>query len=512
MSSVVLIPTDVSTLTLHTEAGVADQWRAPGLVQADDSESGRASEIDLPGLRRRVDEAAQWAAAHPSVRRRLGFAVIDVAEAECRWVQAPSAAPPVLASTLRSNAEEWSGVAPVGGIQPLVDEQPSRGLLDRLRGGGGEDGPTRGMAVITMPDALVRLWLDALDRRGVPTPRVLSVWHAMALTLGEDDDELRGFVAAQGDDRLVWTWARGRDLLAGGSVSLGPPSPAAADGDDPSRAHDRARSAAQRLSLDWVAWSAQLGVTPGSIAILAGPPGEAITREVSTRWTTAAVRHEPVDNGVDRVLGQLLTMPAGRLDAASPRRCMARLSSRPGRAQRRRLRLAAVALVALGAAAIGLGVRLSDAAEGTSAEAAAIQDATRTRVAERYDEFGPLSNPVRFLSDELAGIRERAAFAAPPEPKPIFPAIEQTLRIVGQYEDARLATIRLKQTESGQVLVIDDIDPREQSQLIPELNESQPFITWSPGSGAGRGERLSLNGLWRDLPTEDAQGDGEGGS
>ncbi|MCA9292975.1 MAG: hypothetical protein KDA20_04090, partial [Phycisphaerales bacterium] len=222
-----LIPTDLSRIDLLRNGSPGEHWIA--------SPSGEAPDADA--LRRRVNESSLWCARQCGNRKLT--AILDVDEAACRWVHAPSTAAPVVAAALKNQGEEWATVAPLGGVEPVTS-----GSAD-----------TRDAVVaITMPDAMARLWLDGLDRLGTRVTNVATLWHAAVSAWNNAPaGTLQAIILVDHTKRLVWAWCDGGELVTGGQLRLSTPAKPAEAG--PSAARDLAPGAVARLALDWTAWS-----------------------------------------------------------------------------------------------------------------------------------------------------------------------------------------------------------------------------------------------------------------
>lgn len=289
---------------------------------------------------RDVQDAAEWLAR--MVRRvgesatRLGVLCVDTAGAVCQWVTAPGRDATVVAAALAQDERAWPNspvdLVPIGAasLQALVDGPAVRGR--RVAAGGAP--PAEKLAVLAIPDAPVRVLLDALDARGIEVERVVSLWHALALAwdpggpaaawsrtgvAGEhvpepghdgsrshstsartrpgpvvaDSQAPTGIVLIDPAGQLVWCWSCVGGVLAGGRLRL---ATERRETESARRLGDETRSSpAQpgpptgirarvtaadvgRLAAEWLAWSIQLGQAPSRLLCLVpelggtGPP------------------------------------------------------------------------------------------------------------------------------------------------------------------------------------------------------------------------------------------------
>lgn len=229
--------------------------------------------------------------------------------------------------------------------------------------------------VLVGADAPVRLLLDALDERAIHVASVTTIWHAMARAwapaadgslpgrervIAADDSGITAVALVDIRGRLLWCWSVGGELIAGGSMRIAPlsgvgrvPVPTPAD--------------AARLTSDWMAWSAQLGIVPRRVVCIAAddPVGEGEERasyhagqfgaKLTGAWPGAGVDLVLDADPVGATLKRLAVLVA---DADPDEREIAgieALTRRPGKVQRGAhtwvaLSIGAAALLAGGAA------------------------------------------------------------------------------------------------------------------------------------------------------------------
>lgn len=331
--------------------------------------------------------AARWVADSLGTlgTRRLATLCIDPDGSVCTWLSAPSPDPEVIEATLMQPDADGDGGSGGGGAARLLalgasgaggagfspgdasvqalatlDHPPeSRGRLGK-RARMSTSATRSRFAVLAVPDAPVRVFLDELDARNIEVDQVLSLWHALAMAwdpgapggAAEDPSGPAGerivasvnptaaVVAVDPIGRLVWAWSQSGQLLAGGSIRLRSiiphaPTPAGAspaagaelldpdaagarriavEADEPATV-EFSHSDAGRLVLDWLSWSAQLGHCPQRVACI-GPapvPGAAaptdaglIGRSIGELWPGAsigvAVHVDPIGATMQRLL------------------------------------------------------------------------------------------------------------------------------------------------------------------------------------------------------------------
>lgn len=513
----VLLSADLSSVMLVTDSS-SERWSAPSLPESPDAHV----------LRDRITEASRWVAQQPSVKRRINAAVLDITDATCRWVQSPSAAAPVVAATLRTQTEEWSSRLPLGGIEPIIDELPtarsfefirsrleSRAAKDRATGTPADATNTSAtetgarMAVLIMPDALVRLWLDRMDRSGVAVDSVLSLWHALALAWGESEDRgTRAILLVDGEGRIAWAWATGTRLIVGGSLQLERP-----DTGDESHSHrHRSESAAQRISLDWVTWSAQLGVAPDELLVVAAardPLAEDLLSALSKRWEGLPARQtrsdHPLRETVARAGAAIRTTPRAE---RGPRRCLSRLSNRPTRATRRRYLAMSCSLALVAAAVVALGYRLNEEGKDRRARAAEVRSETLTMVSEAVPGFNQNQSIQIQLRERISQLENTPTFNDPPSPRPIYENMLSFLEFLQEnYPDAKIRRIKLSQGGNPpNEIEIDMPSLSARTDLIADLSTLDSQIAWEPratrrNSPTGVTTVLDLVGNWKPEAT-----------
>ncbi|MEO1007296.1 MAG: hypothetical protein AAFX79_01885 [Planctomycetota bacterium] len=473
-----------------------------------------------------ADAAAEWIAERLAADGvRLSAIAMDAAGAQCGWIYAGSAEPAaVRAAYLRSSEsdsddlefdegfdDEQAAPEGLGGIAEPMDAS-----IEPLAPAARDEHGAR-VGVVVAPDAIVRLVLDGLDRRRVDFDAVLSLWHALALACepagGARPDRVVaespvvcGGVLVTPDGRLLWCWSRERTLLAAGSVRLVPHD----DGPIVTPAD------VARVANDWVAWSAQLGVSPGRLALflcpMAGPdavgddaaltaPG--LANALADAWPDAVADVEIDDDPILRVLRAI---DAGDGDLAAGHG-MASLATRPGRSTRRVYTLAGVALMALGVALGALGFRWQAKVGAMEADGQRLREAWLADAAE-IEQM--LEEPEGTITASVAPLlqlntlvsnatRARSVDRAPP--KPVLQELETLTFMLGELGDeVELQDLLIADVALTVKLTTEDPTVAGRINVLMEdlgLTGEDANVDWTLRSDQ-RGDRyeVSLAGLW----------------
>ncbi len=504
-------------------------------------------------------EAAEWVRDRlVSTGDRLSSLCVDADGSLCGWVTSASASPEVVGAMIRQGVagtgDVDEGPAPVGGtalslspdldiegaasVQPLADDDKESGNADQER---------RRLAVLAVPDAAVRLFLDHLDGLGVETPRVRSIFHAAALAW---DPAARAGAGAMSErvvaesvgtaavvlsdprGRLLWAWSRGGELIAAGGMRVPrtQPKPASEEDETQPRSSDRAEVAAgsaeiARLVGEWIAWASQLGAAPSRVTIVM--PNAAWTEGGGLGGAAAAIGAAWAGSTIDAAdeddpIAATLRVAMERDDAPGeprPSTALVALSRRPGRAHRTMMHWASAAVAATG---VGLCV-LAAQVWRSAAQARDLGRDARERWFERAAALhSVVANPqVRDPIDELERELERRRRALRPRGyrsfMPVMQELETLSYIIGNdmiglerlsinntsvllevsvpdtaaYEELRTSLGRI----SGSKVVF----PRDQDSV-----SEQPARAGSPG-----GLRCKFTGIWPEEPRSTV---GEGGA
>ena len=503
MKPAVLIATDLSWLRLVSD-GVDETWRA----------HAPEDEQNPPPLRDLAAAAADWLV--PRLRgARLSLVALDIAESRCLWISTPTREPAVVAAAVRQRRSEWGdqdGASEL--VQPLVgpaDDAAPASTLESLpllryfaRGRERANAGSASAAVLETPDAAVKLWLDALDARGVRVGEVASLWHLAArrsAQAGADQPSppVIATVLAE-DSRLVWAWGQGGALLAAGHSSLAAPAPARAPAATPAVAAetngrpDHRAAAAGRLALDWLTWSAQLGLAPARVEVLAPEP-EPFVEVIRRAWPEADAQAVHAPDPAREILAPAAETPSADRDA---RRAAPALAQRPSRPHRRVYRLAALAIALVAVAVAGLGWR---------AQRAAARDVELRRdyvqrgrqlvasVAPGYEDAPDLGAALQSYYAQIK--KDNPPLEVPPDPKPIFDELKRLISAAAPIAGVTVNRIDLdERTSSAQFRIASYADGE---RLVGDLdNDQNAGIEWRDRvNGAPPNLVQRLTGIWR---------------
>jgi hypothetical protein len=491
--------------------------------------------------RKLASETSHWLASQPGTKRRYAGLIVDIDECICRWVKGASAAPPVLTAALRQQSLEWGDAGHIGFVEPVTDTRatakrpplPFASLLSRKAADSVDEdalsttssdpaglslsdaeAPQHGCVAIALPDALVRLVLDGLDKHGVRVSAVLSLWHALAALTDRtheaagSETEPEAVVAIEPGRRVVWAWGQRGSLLAGGSVWL---ESASGEADAVAASSERA---VRRLQLDWLSWAAQLGVVPGRVRVLGPaehPFGRALAEVAASATPGMAVSHEAHDDGVHAVAQKLSVRPRPQR-ATNARQALTRLSARPNRATRQRYFTIAASLVLTAVAVTGVGYRFSQ--QGRAWSSAIVQvnaDSLKTAsvLVQRAGVPGSGLTPSAVeaeLNTELARLRQRPQPRPLRQPNDIVGAIRQSLEILKRFEgEVTIEHMRISDNTDNVgmkscIITLNVPDIRIGVSIYEAFRNESTDINWDRSASrqnSNNDKRLQLEGTWK---------------
>ncbi len=414
----------IARAQLVTAGGVA-QWE-----QKDD-----ASAVD------QARKAASWIAhqlAQTDRPRVLDLLCVDTDGGVCTWLDAPAHEPAILVAALRQGDD--LNAASLGSA--MLPWQSLTAMDDATIQALGEPGHAGGQRVAAMglPDASVRVVLDALDDLNIVVQRVISIWNAMAMVwdpaehVDQDDplvvtasSSVRAVVMLDPAGRLIWCWSHCEKLIACGSARLALSHDLEVDNqqiqqtdnDQPQHMPILSEADIGRLMTDWLGWSSQLGVAPSRILCLGPMPSlgdddsrtrlsaARIGKALGERWAGASVdlvlEPDPVGVTLDRLCVRDRTL--GDADEA---RVLVGLSHRSGRAHRSLYRWGAMLIVLLGILFIVGGVRRFQVAALARESAGKIQ----SRLIETLQAKAPEAAFSTYPGDELQKLINKLSPAA----------------------------------------------------------------------------------------------------
>ncbi|MBX3358178.1 MAG: hypothetical protein KF745_07100 [Phycisphaeraceae bacterium] len=547
----------------------------PGLDRSWIGDAGSSSAPINPGAALGAARAAaRWVAEQLGrSRRELACVSIDSEGGLCMWVSSPSADPAILAAAMmtsetasldegdngsRSEGSPLAVAATGVGLERSLQALDSTTVRARpSRRGAGEE--RRRLAVLSVPDAPVRVFLDELDSLKVEVRAVGSLWHAMSLAW--DPSANRGPAAhdlqralereaAQSSPvtavvlmaqpgRLIWSWSVGGDLLAGGtirlrSIDLAEPEETAepedlgstrrlpsAVAEDSKRALVCTRTDIGRLTTDWLAWASQIGRSPARI-ILVGPdtasdpladPGAFEPDPVEMlvgAWHGAPVDARRSEDPVGDTLARLAQRPDDDSIASDPRVAMVELSRRPGRPHRRMYRWMALATLALSGLIGVLGWRLSTEAARVDSHADDAQAEIMQSMAEFATDIPGIlqaPDPVAMLRSKINELK-RSRTTIEHEP-PILAEFQRVMDAIAGHEGVKLEQLTFHAVTPGSVLIsLPEADASAGSSILLQLRQSTGVMSWrgeSAGSPGTARRQYRFDGTW---PTRRREGAG----
>lgn len=519
------------------------------------NETSRTSEGSLPG------EVSPEAAAHfvadalAQVRgpANLALLCLDAEGSAASWVASPTHDRSAIASLVRMGQHGGDGdgsrmrASPLeqigqdsfsASIEPLSgDIGAATGLLTRRK----TDTTTKAserVGVLSMIDAPARVLIDELDRRGVTVEGVASVWHAMAQALDptpEGTDPAHApvvaIVAAESDGRVLWAWSRGRQLLAAGAIRA--VTQASGDGEIGVALGD---AEAARIINDWLAWGAQLCVSPTRvIAVLpeSDDMGQASRRfgmRLGASWQDATVDATVAQDPMALVLRRLAERIEGTPDTKggaepTPTTRLVGLSTRPGKRHRSMMRWGAAAVLAAAGVCIVLGIRLRGGAERMSESASQWSEEWRPQVEAEYPAAlvpQPGKSARSILQDEVD--RQRKRLAPPPAVDAPYPIMEElaTLSMVLANADVGVKSIYVTSSSPRsieiEVLARDLATAERIGVAIGEIEGSwvaawERRIVQDPGlASTERPFRVTLTARWTEEAKTRAESANGGGT
>jgi hypothetical protein len=376
--------------------------------------------------------------------------------------------------------------------------------------------------VLVGADAPVRLLLDALDARAIHVASVTTIWHAMARAwapaadgtvpgrervIAADDSGVTAVALVDVRGRLLWCWAAGGELIAGGSMRIAPgsgvgrvPVPTPAD--------------AARLTSDWMAWSAQLGIVPRRVVCIAAddPVGEGEERasyhagqfgaKLTGSWPGAGVDLVLDVDPIGATLKRLAVLVA---DAEPEERGIAGIESltrRPGRVHR-----GAHAWVAMGVAAAalltgGLAWRLRASTIDLRSKTLAVNEGWSETVRKAYPEIMRQPNviPEDELQKKLTRHEAEIARSSKEPTRPIIQELE-TLSLTLADSEIELESASFSSGASSSLIVtllVPDIKAGESVfKSISSISGSN-IESWTPSyTPSGPKVKATFTGKWR---------------
>lgn len=487
-------------------------WLAPAPAEGGGADA--ASVIET------VRGAAAWVAERLREGRWLDVVCLDGEGGVCSWLTAPSAEASVVEAAFAQGGggalATGSGEGSSGGgvlVQALAEREAARGKPPKRAKGEPEAAGQR-LAVLAVQDASARLFLDALDDLGVGVGVVESLWHVLseawdrsAPDSGPKADRVVAteapvvaVVLADPIGRLAWAWSRSGRTLTGGSLRLashreegngnGRPSVAGAE--------------IGRLTADWLAWAAQLGIAPARIVCIvpelaeggmtAAQMGEAIGRA----WPTATVDMVVHDDPVGATLSRLAREGEDRSVEGEG---LEKLTLRPGRAHRRMHLWTAVALTAMAAGLGTLAARLGKAAGQLQEQRRTVEATLHQSIIEAAPDLKDNPLPERALLGKIERLRGPGADATGAA-KPVLAELQSVVGLLVDFKDAGVEPLEIYLDENT-VSKVDVMIPSSAvgEELLRSAKAMPSMLSWSGkfsnlSAGADSKQRYSLTAIW----------------
>lgn len=512
-----------------------DLWSVP-LATPQATESADTELFDDRG----IVAAAEWVRSRTVGEKSrpgaLSLICLDAEGFSAGWITSPSTERRVVATVVAAGSgseEVGSAIGPglgfyyssgsEAGVQALAvasdpEIKPAKGKADAE--------PPAASGVLRVPvlagaDAPVRLLIDLLDERGIAVEAVTTIWHAMARVWGgndsaaernnivTEDSGVAAIVLVDPRGRLLWCWTAKGELLAGGSMRLAAP-PAVGRAPTPTPAD------AARLTNDWIAWGAQLGIVPRRVACIAADDPVGVGEDSASfraghfgaklagAWGGAGVDlvldHDPVG-------ATLARLAAATADARPDEAAIAgieALSHRPGKLHRRMHLWVALGILGGAALAAGAAWRLRSSAGMLTEAARGEESRWRELVQTNYPNIMKLPNvdPEAELNKILArNEQERERNKIEPQ-RPIIQELE-TLSMALADPEIELESIAFSGGASASVIItvlVPDIRIGESvfkslSSISGSNIESWQQPSWSNSGAKTKG---MFTGRWKN--------------
>ncbi len=424
---------------------------------------------------------------------------LDSAGTMCSWVSTPSDDPMIVAAACEQTDmlpivekdEPLAGPVSPASVQVLAEP-------GTLRAGA----PARRVAALADRDVIGRLLADELDERGIHIEHAGSFLHDIARAwdpaapgadsarregenIVESQPPLCAVVVVEPGGRLSWSWSTAGALDAGGTLLVGGAT---------------AAEHVQRLTMDWLAWSAQLGRVPVRIVCVGVSAGglslgefaQALARTWGRATTDAVEDEDPVGTTLRRAMG-----PGSSPD--DPRGALVRLSNRPGRLHRGMWRWGAIALAAL-AAFLGVVSWHWWAMAGDLRTLAATHETTwRAEIAQAVPDLAASERPMTELRSRVETLRPKKPTSPVPAAKPILEELRLVSEQISGYELVRLSMgSGLQLAPRISLRVTDTRDAEELGETFRTLTGSNVAWTWgfNPTNDTRGRIGCDLQGLW----------------
>lgn len=473
--------------------------------------------------------------------RSIDTLCVDADGAACSWLSLPDTNPGTVRQMIESQGlsdhdDPYSDAAPESttGRFPDLPGELSLEPLSFGASGAATAVPSR-TPVLAMPDATVRLLLDALDRHNIRVEAVCSLWHAAA-RVWDPSSPLAHRGSFRGDrvvstdapvtaivlidplsQRLVWAWSSAGDLLAAGSMRL----KTAVDRDVQRLGLDTVGEIERRaivtdaeigrLAQDWLAWAAQTGLAPARIVCVGSPSSVGdegmsparVGETLAARWPEASVDVVDEPDAVGLTLRRLASPEAAPIEGSHSTQLVS-LTRRPGSAHRSLYRWAGIALGVLGIGCVAISIALFSRANRYTGQMPGLSAEVRETIATVDPTLA--DDPFAFtrLRDKVAAERRALSPSNDQAPAPVAETFD-TLSLVLGVPGIKLSNLTVSSVAVQFQVVTPDLTTAEQLGVSLRSIEGMPLNWGSPSLDEvpNTGEiRASFNATWVQPPRE----------
>jgi hypothetical protein len=378
--------------------------------------------------------------------------------------------------------------ASVQAVGPMTGDHSTAGVLR--------------IPVLVSSEAPARLLLDALDARKITVGTVASLWQVMAAAwdpsaasaAGTDDAPSSAQILVDPAGRVLWSWSIRGVLLAAGAVRTH-----AADRGDILTAE-----LAPRLAAEWLAWSAQVGVSPQRVACIALEGDQSAAgfgAALAKVWPGASVDMTFSADPLGLTLQRVAQVMEDRTQALVS---IESLATRPGRQHRSMFVWAAVAFAAVAAAIGGLAVSFNrdagrarrDTEEIRNQWQGLVKDAMPAALTSPYGERDALRGEIEKRERELR---------PPDKAEPTYPVMEvlEIISLVLSTSEIKLEDITVDTGLTRVSLAVTVSSTEEFEPLTAALKAIEnPYISsWDMTYTKQSDTKISVrySGVWSDF-------------
>ncbi len=470
-----------------------------------------------------IESAADWIQAQLSSASDrapgLELLCLDVEGSLCSWVSSPSREGQVLAAVARNfGADPESSSASISPVAVYAQSQlessvqaiglsPAEQPVEDAKAGKTKTvASSHRTPILVSSEAPARLLVDALDRRKVAIAQVASLWQVMAAawdpsalrTGGSSKSEsavASASIVVDPAGRVLWAWSIKGVLLAAGAIR----SQAADRGDILSA------EVAARISTEWLAWSAQVGVSPQRVICIAtegDTSASAFGAALTQAWPGAAVDLQFDEDPILATLQRAARVLEDQAGAITP---LQGLDSRPGRLHRSMYSWIAIAIVVCAAAISALAFKFSRDAANYRSQADSIKEQWQGIVKETMP--AAMTSPYGEIDALQQEVTKREHSLKPPEKaEPTYPVMEalEVISMVLSTSNVQLDDVLLD-TQISKVTVkvtLPTTATEEGEALLAALRAIEnPYISsWDVDfKSIGGRTQATFTGPWSDM-------------